>query len=579
MNKLKIAALSLTILAIVIIMCSLPAHDTASELKLGDSAASSGIVVVDGSDYYTYNINEDNEAVLIQYTGASSKVTVPSAIDLDERHRVTAIGSGAFADNKTVKSIVLESSSITLGDYAFTNCQSLESIVFKGTVDSMGQKVFNMCTSLKSISISTNGTISIGMGAFSNCKSLETVKIIGRIDSIGVGAFSNCSSLKNLMLPENVREIGDAAFSYCSSLREFNISGLEIIGNSAFKDCSNMEKFVIEGSTEIKSIGENSFYGCFTEAADPCIRIPASTQEQLVKSYLLKSPAKIHLVIPDGVMTVAESAFEGVRSLESIEFSDTVISIMDHAFEDTSITSVKFPDSLTYIGDCAFKGTDIHSIIFPSKLEIIGNQAFADTKFLESILIPQSVIQIGDAAFADAGNLREIYFMSVKSLPMMPKITEYNEQAAFYNSGINENQSAKKMIYLEDGLNNAAALADQIPEGVFKVDYVDNYCVAFDSNGGSVDAAFVFVEYGDKVSEPHTPQKSGYAFNGWYDGTQLYDFGKVVDKDLTLTASWEKCSNSKTSSEYNIYYIAAIIAVIAFVLLALLFYRKSAQKR
>lgn len=577
MNKFEIAAIPLIFLAVAVISFAMPASDAAADLRLGDSAESSNIVIVDDSDYYTYEVNENNEVSLTKYSGSSEKVTVPAVIELKERHRVTAIGSMAFTDNKTVKSVVIESSSISLEEYAFANCQSLEYVTFKGMVEKIDQKAFSMCTSLKSVSMLTDGTIDIGLGAFSNCKSLETVKITGRVDTIGVGAFSNCSSLENIVLPENIREISDAAFSYCSSLKEFNVAGLEIIGNSAFKDCKSMEKFVIGGYAEVKSIGENAFYGCFMEARDPCIRIPVSTQDQLAKSDLLKGPAKIHLVIPDGVMVVTESAFKNIGNLESVEFSDTVKSIMDHAFEGDYITSVKFPESLTYVGECAFMDTDIHSIIFPSKLEIIGNQAFANTRFLESVSIPQSVIQIGDAAFANSGNLREIYFMSTESLPMMPKITEYNENAAFYNSGLSDD-SANQIIYLRDGLGDASTLADQIPPDVFKVDYVNNYCITFDSNGGSVATAFVFVDYGDKVPEPETPQKGGYTFKGWYDGKQLYNFGEKVDEDIVLTAAWEKSSNGKADRDYNVYYVAAIIAVVALVALALFFYRRSSKK-
>ena len=284
MNKFEIAALSFLFLAVAVISFSLPASDTVQDLKLGDSDEPPNIIIIDDSDYYTYEVKENNEATLIKYSGTSEKVVIPSTVDLDTRHRVTAIGSMAFADNKTVKSIILESSSIALEEYAFINCQTLESVTFKGMVEKIGQKAFAMCTSLKSVSILTDGTIDIGLGAFSNCKSLETVKITGCIDTIGVGAFSNCSSLENLMFPESIHEIKDAAFSCCYSLKEFNVAGLEIIGNSAFKDCKSMEKFVIRGYAEVKSIGENAFSGCFVEAHDPCIRIPVSTQDQLAKS-------------------------------------------------------------------------------------------------------------------------------------------------------------------------------------------------------------------------------------------------------------------------------------------------------
>ena len=222
--------------------------------------------------------------------------------------------------------------------------------------------------------------------------------------------------------------------------------------------------------------------------------------------------------------------------------------------------------------------TDIHSIIFPSKLEIIRDQAFANIRFLESVSISQSVVQMGNAAFTNSGNLIEIYFMSTESLPMMPGITEYNEQSVFYNSGIRSSQPEDRIIYLKDDLDDASVLAGQIPPDVFKVNYVDNYCVMFDSDGGSINNAFTFVDYKENIPEPEAPKKSGYAFKGWYNGTQLYDFNEKVDEDMVLTAAWEKSSNAKASPDYNVDYAATIIAVIALVVLALFFHRRGSRK-
>lgn len=65
--------------------------------------------------------------------------------------------------------------------------------------------------------------------------------------------------------------------------------------------------------------------------------------------------------------------------------------------------------------------------------------------------------------------------------------------------------------------------------------------VTFNSNGGSsVDSQEVTV--GSKVTEPETPTKSGYEFNGWYkDSTFTDDFSFVFDRatdDMTLYAKW-----------------------------------------
>ncbi|MCQ4086847.1 InlB B-repeat-containing protein [Saccharibacillus sp. JS10] len=67
------------------------------------------------------------------------------------------------------------------------------------------------------------------------------------------------------------------------------------------------------------------------------------------------------------------------------------------------------------------------------------------------------------------------------------------------------------------------------------------HSVMFDSNGGtSVDPQQA--AYGDRLSRPANPERSGYTFGGWYKDAQLeqiFDFNHDrVTSDLTLYAAW-----------------------------------------
>ena len=68
----------------------------------------------------------------------------------------------------------------------------------------------------------------------------------------------------------------------------------------------------------------------------------------------------------------------------------------------------------------------------------------------------------------------------------------------------------------------------------------DTFTVTFESNGGSeVDPQTI--EYGNTVTQPDNPTKSGSAFAGWYSDeelTQGYDFSSSVTSDITLYAKW-----------------------------------------
>lgn len=68
----------------------------------------------------------------------------------------------------------------------------------------------------------------------------------------------------------------------------------------------------------------------------------------------------------------------------------------------------------------------------------------------------------------------------------------------------------------------------------------ETFTVTFESNGGSeVDPQTI--EYGNTVTQPDNPTKSGSAFAGWYSDeelTQGYDFSSSVTSDITLYAKW-----------------------------------------
>ena len=66
------------------------------------------------------------------------------------------------------------------------------------------------------------------------------------------------------------------------------------------------------------------------------------------------------------------------------------------------------------------------------------------------------------------------------------------------------------------------------------------YKVFLDANGGSVNKSTVYVTYGDSYSLP-TPTRTGYEFEGWYNGSSKMKLKDdyEYDGDMTLVAKWE----------------------------------------
>ena len=77
--------------------------------------------------------------------------------------------------------------------------------------------------------------------------------------------------------------------------------------------------------------------------------------------------------------------------------------------------------------------------------------------------------------------------------------------------------------------------------------------VTFETNGGS-NVDFQDIDYGDKVSSPTAPTKTGYTFGGWYKDsacTKAWDFDSdTVASNTTLYAKWYAHSFS-WSSDYK----------------------------
>lgn len=81
--------------------------------------------------------------------------------------------------------------------------------------------------------------------------------------------------------------------------------------------------------------------------------------------------------------------------------------------------------------------------------------------------------------------------------------------------------------------------------------------VTFNENGGSEVADASGLSYNATITKP-TTTRTGYTFNGWYDGNRKWDFenGKVTS-DLTLTAHWTlnapgvTLTADKTEATYN----------------------------
>ena len=103
------------------------------------------------------------------------------------------------------------------------------------------------------------------------------------------------------------------------------------------------------------------------------------------------------------VTVIGKDAFLDQTQITAISLPDGLISIEDSAFSGcTGLTKVIMPDTVTYAGIYAFGFCDnLKEIKLSNGLTAISVQLCYMCKSLEEIVIPDNVKEIGDGAFAE----------------------------------------------------------------------------------------------------------------------------------------------------------------------------------
>jgi len=374
-------------------------------------------VVQDSQIEYVLNDDGQSYSVRNMVGDLKGRLVIPAE---HEGLPVTKILSSSFSYCNLTE-LELPNTITHIEDYTFSGCL-FECVDIPSSVVEIGSNCFSDNRRLKEVNFG-NSLVVLGLGAFSNT-SIDKVSLPESLKKIDACVFQS-TELSSIYIPASVSEIGSYAFSG-SKLKEINV------------DVNNKDYCSVDGVLYSKNMTKLCSF-------------PAGRSGEYV--------------IDGAVKEIGNSAFYGAVGLTGIVMPESLVSIGENSFFDTSLKSVIIPESVTSIASGAFsKCLQLTEIKLPSTLERLDENLFNNCPKLKEVCIPNTVNYLGRYVFSGCKSLTEIDLgaLNITEIPesafngcnnltkiVIPQTVRFIGESAFsYNSALKNIQIGPNVYYI-----------------------------------------------------------------------------------------------------------------------------------
>jgi len=464
------------------------------------------IIEVDG---IYYQIFDDMNTATITYArdgnSYSGDIVIPDNFNYENKiYEVVTIGTQAFLNCSSLKSVYIGNNVKRIEYNAFKNCRELKNIVLSSNLEFIGDDAFQGCSGLQSIEI-PNSVTKINSGAFEGCSNLKEIILPYGLNEIGYRVFRNCSSLTAIAIPVGVIKIGRQAFNGCESLSEISIpNSVKEIEEYAFKGCDALSS--VKLSNNLTYIGQNAFYYCTSLTT---IKIPNSVK-QIDSNAFERCDYLDTVFLGRGVETIGAKALYGYRLMDVYCAAKTVPSVTNSTFYESAIKNATLHVPEEYIND--YKSADVwknFKTIVPYSVN-----TFKLTYIVDNVVYNEYELEEGEEITPEAAPTKEGYTFSGWS--EIPETMPAHDVTVTGTFTINK----YKMTYTVDGAE-------------YKT---------------------YEVEYGASITPEAEPTKEGYTFSGWSEIPETMPAHDVTVTG-TLTINKYKLTYIVDGAEYKTYEI------------------------